>query len=308
MLVKFIPTKKAGTSIDVVLAYIFQHTDTSGKPRSTVKQVAGTIPELLKFTCDEVPSKNPYSHSVLSFSDSEMETTTEAQRLAILNLYVDELAAGLGDKRRMPYLCVDHGNHFHVLALRYDLRSGKVYQPFVKARGDTQRFNCWKSLMCLKYGLVEPCESGSLFRLSAKFGGESVKRLLGVLNKVGREIVEGAPEIDGESVVQELLPVIEVEGFEVVRMTRSGFSVMGPEMKRNVRFRYTRKMMGYGDEKGVEADVVELKERLACYREKLMVSMGRYHESGIPLAIDITQLYGCHCMSGKGGKWDLTFS
>jgi len=302
VLVKFIPTKVEGTSIDAVLSYLFQKNDASGKVREVVQQVAGTIPALLSFTCDEVPSKNPFSHSVLTFSDKEMEITTEAQRLEILNSYVDELAAGLSDKNRMPYLCVDHGNHFHILCLRYDLRSGsgKVYQPFVKARGDIQRFNCWKSLMCLRYGLVEPTASGSLFRLSAKHAGEDVKRLLGKLNRVGGEIVAGEAEIDSKAVLQELLPVIQAEGFEVVRVTKSAFSVRSPELNRNVRFRFTRKMMGYGDEKAIEVDVGALSERLACMREKLMLDMGRYHKGGVADLRDSSSLlYGCHCTDKK---------
>jgi len=95
MLVKFIPTRKAGTSVDAVLAYVFQAKDADGKVRPTVKQVAGTMPELLSLMSLDIPSKTPYTHSVLTFSDTDIERTTEAQRLQILDSYIDELAAGL---------------------------------------------------------------------------------------------------------------------------------------------------------------------------------------------------------------------
>jgi len=315
MLVKFIPTRVERTSINAVLSYLFQKKDVKGKPREIVQQVSGTMPEMLSFLSELVPSRNPFSHSVLTFSDGDMARTTEPQRIEILTSYINELAIGLGDKNRMPFIAVDHGDHFHVVVLRYDLKSGKVYQPFVKFRGDTQRFNCWKSLMCLKYGLVEPRESGSWFRLSDKHAGGAVKRLLDVLNKVGGDVVAGRAEIDTAAVVQGLIPVIEGEGFEVVRMTRSGFSVRGADMKRNVRFRYTRKMMGYVDEENIE-DVGVLKERLACRREKLMIDMDRYHELGVPdvrSELDINKgssspLYGCHCISRKSGNGISSFS
>ncbi len=315
MLVKFIPTLKAGTSVDAVLAYVFQDNNASGKPRQTVKQVAGTMPQLLSLLALEVNSKTPYTHSVLTFSDEDMARTTEAERLEVLNSYVDELAAGLGDKRRMPYLAVSHGDHYHVVTLRYDLRSGKVYQPFVTARGDVQRFNVWKDLQNGVYGLDAPSKSGSLFRLSAKHAGDDVKGLLNALNRGGAEVVSGMAELDAGDVVQELLPVIEAEGFEVARVTKSGFSVTSPSMKRNVRFRYTRKMMGLDDGKDVVADVVGLRERLACYREKLMLSMGRYHgEAEVPDVMDSLgmegdrgKLYSCHFISSKNENGIFTF-
>jgi len=313
VLVKFIPTKVEGTKIDVVLSYLFQKNDAEGKPREVVEQVAGTIPTLIKFTCDEIPSKNPYSHSVLTFSDEDMARTTEAQRLEILESYVDELAAGLGDKKRMPYLCVDHGNHFHILCLRYDLRSGsgKVYQPFVKARGDIQRFNAWKDWQNSIYGLDAPSKSGSLFRLSGKHAPDAVKGLLVLLNDVGADVVQERGEVEAQELVKALDSVIQDEGFEVARVTKSGFSVTSQEMKRNVRFRFTERAMGK-PERVVSQDVVGLRERLACFREKLMVSMARYHEGGMADLKDgldegRSLLYGCHGISTKGGKWDLTF-
>jgi len=281
VLVKFIPTRKAGTSIDAVLAYVFQQHDAEGRPRPVVQQVAGTMPALLSFACDEVQSKTPYTHSVLTFSDSDMERTTESQRLQILSSYIDELAAGLGDKKRMPYLAVDHGDHYHVVTLRYDLKSGKVYQPFVKYRGDTGRFNAWKDVENAKYGLDAPCKSGTLFRSSAKHVSEEVKSLLRSLNDTGRDVFDGAGgDITAHELLKELKPVIKDEGFEVVRTTKSGFSVTKQSMKRNIRIQFTRKAMGYVDEeKGDDVDV--LKERLACLREKLMCSMGRYHVGGV---------------------------
>jgi len=282
MLVKFIPTRKAGTSIDAVLAYIFQADDADGKPRPVVQQVTGTMPELLSLMSLDIPSKNPYTHSVLSFSDSDMERTTEAERLQILDSYIDELAAGLCDKRRMPFVAVDHGDHFHVVTLRYDLGSGKVYQPFVKVRGDTGRFNAWKDVQNRLYGLDAPCRSGTLFRLSAKHVSEDIKNFLWLLNDAGRDVFENAGvEITAHELLRELEPVIEEEGFEIARTTKSGFSVTKPELKRNVRVQFTRKALGIVDDKKDE-DVYELKERLACYREKLMVNMGRYHGGAVP--------------------------
>jgi len=313
MLVKFIPTRRAGTSIDAVLAYVFQPDDADGKPRPVVQQVAGTMPELLSLMSLDIPSKNPYTHSVLSFSDSDMERTTEAQRLEILDSYIDELAAGLCDKRRMPFVAVSHGDHFHVVTARYDLATGKVYQPFVKVRGDTQRFNAWKDVQNRLYGLDAPCRSGTLFRLSAKHVSEDIKNLLWSLNDVGRDVFENAGgEITAHELLRELEPVIEEEGFEIARTTKSGFSVTKPEMKRNVRIQFTRKAMGLVDEERDE-DVYELKERLSCHREKLMLSMGRYHQPLLPdfkrdMKEGTTPLYCRHCMDRKSGNEIPTFS
>jgi len=282
VLVKFIPTRKAGTSIDAVLAYVFQPHDADGKPRQVVQQVAGTMPELLSLMSLDIPSKTPYTHSVLSFSDTDIERTTEAQRLQILDSYIDELAAGLCDKRRMPFVAVDHGDHYHVVTLRYDLGSGKVFQPFVTARGDTQRFNAWKDVQNRLYGLDAPCRSGTLFRLSAKHVSEDIKNFLWLLNDAGRDVFENAGvEITAHELLRELEPVIEEEGFEIARTTKSGLSVTKPEMKRNIRIQFTRKAMGLVDDEKDE-DVDELRERLACHREKLMLSMGRYHQGAVP--------------------------
>jgi len=312
VLVKFIPTRKAGTSIDAVLAYVFQQHDAEGRPRPVVQQVAGTMPALLSFACDEVRSKTPYTHSVLTFSDTDMVRTTESQRLQILSSYIDELAAGLGDKKRMPYLAVSHGGHFHVVTLRYDLRSGKVYQPFVKYRGDTARFNAWKDVQNGLYGLDAPTKSGTLFRSSAKHVSEEVKSLLSLLNDSGRDVFDGAAGgMSAHQLLQKLKPIIKDEGFEVVRTTKSGFSVTKQSMKRNIRIQFTRRAMGHVDEEKDE-DVGLLKERLACFREKLMCSMGRYHVGGMADVVNglgegSSLLCGCHYTSAKGGKWDLTF-
>jgi|GEM_PF-7056536 len=302
MLVKFIRTRKAGTLIDKVLAYVFQKNDADGKKRPVVQQVAGTMPELLSLISLEVPSKNPYTHSVLSFSDSDTARTTEAQRLQILNSYIDELAAGLCDKRRMPYVAVDHGDHFHVVTLRYDLGSGKVYQPFVKFRGDTGRFNAWKDVQNRLYGLDAPTKSGSLFRSSAKHVSEGVKNLLWLLNDSGRDVFDDVGgEIAAHDLLHELEPVIKDEGFEIARVTKSGFSVTTQTMKRNIRIQFTRKCMGLVEDEKNE-DVDELRERLACCREKLMLSMGRYHGGGMPdlgSGLLDSAFYGC-CVDSKG--------
>jgi len=302
MLVKFIPTKVEGTSIDAVLSYLFQKIDASGKPRPVVQQVAGTIPALLSFASDEVQSKIPYTHSVLTFSDTDMTRTTEAQRLQILDSYINELSAGLGDKRRMPYLAVDHGDHYHVVTLRYDLKSGKVYQPFVKMRGDTGRFNAWKDVENAKYGLDAPTKSGTLFRSSAKHVSEDVKSLLRSLNDIGRDVFDGAGGgMLAHELLQKLKPIIKDEGFEVVRTTKSGFSVTKQSMKRNIRIQFTRRAMGHVDEEKDE-DVGLLKERLACLREKLLVSMERYHVGGVGDVMDglgSSLLCGCHCTDNK---------
>jgi len=81
--------------------------------------------------------------------------------------------------------------------------------------------------------------------------------------------------------LRELEPVIEEEGFEIARVTKYGFSVTTPQMKRNVRIQFTRKALGIVDDKKDE-DVDVLRERLACFREKLMVNMGRYHGGAVP--------------------------
>jgi len=313
MLVKFIPTKTAGTSIDAVLSYVFQRDDSDGKPRPVVRQVAGTMPELLSLMSLDIPSKNPYTHSVLALSDTDIERTTEAQRLEILDSYIDELAAGLCDKGRMPYLAVDHGDHYHVVTVRYDLATGKIYQPFVTARGDTQRFNAWKDVQNRLYGLDAPTKAGTLFRLSAKHASEQIENLVWLLNNVGRDVVdEAGGSLPAFELLQELKPVIEEEGFEIARVTKSGFSVTTPTMKRNVRIQFTRKALGIVDDKKDE-DVDELRERLACFREKLMLSMGRYHQPLLPdfkrdMKEGTTPLYCRHCMDRKSGNEIPTFS
>jgi len=314
MLVKFIPTKKAGTSVDAVLAYVFDENDANGNKRPIVNQVTGTMPELLSLISLEVPSKNPYTHSVLSFSESDIVRTTESQRIDILKSYINELAAGLGDKSRMPFVAVSHGDHFHVITLRYDLRSGKVYQPFVKYRGDTGRFNAWKDVENAKYGLDGPCESGSLFRSSAKHVGEDVKNLLWMLNDEGRGVFDDVGgKLSAHDLLKELKPVIEEEGFQIARITKSGFSVTTPQMKRNIRIQFTRKAMGLVEGEKKE-DVDELRERLACFREKLMLSMGRYHGGEMldinmnQMKVSSSQLYSCQCTSRKSGNGISTFS
>jgi len=258
------------------------------------------MPALLSFASDEVQSKTPYTHSVLTFSDSDMERTTEAQRLQILDSYVDELSAGLGDKKRMPYLAVDHGDHYHVVTPRYDLRSGKVYQPFVKYRGDTARFNAWKDVHNGLYGLDAPTKSGALFRSSAKHVSEDVKSLLWSLNDIGRDVVEvKADNTSAHELLQELEPVIEEKGFEVARTTKSGFSLTKPSMKRNIRVQFTRSAMGYAD-KEMDENVVVLKERLVSFRGKLMCSTGRYHVGRVAdVKVGLHSPFGGYCVDNK---------
>jgi len=312
MLVKFIPTRKARTSIDKVLVYVFQEKDANGKKRPMVKGVAGVISELLSLIAMSVPSKTPYTHSVLSFSDSDIFRTTESQRLDILSSYINELAAGLGDKSRMPFVAVDHGDHFHVVTLRYDLKSGKVYQPFVKYRGDTGRFNAWKDVENAKYGFDAPTKSESLFRTSAKHVSKDVKNLLWMLNDEGRGVREDDGDISAHELLNKLKPLIQGEGFEVARITKSGFSVTTTNMKRNIRILFTRRCMGIDD--NVEDDLDKAVERLACFREKLMLSMGRYHGGEMldinmnQMKVSSSQLYSCQCTSRKSGNGISTFS
>lgn len=239
------------------------------------------MPELLSLMAMEVPSKNPFSHSVLTFSDADMARTTESHRLEILHSFVDQLAAGLGDRKRMPYLCVDHGNHWHILCLRYDLRTGKVYQPFIAARGCTARLNAWKDLMCAVHDLELPSKSETLFRLSVKHAPEKAKALVKQLNNAGQGLVQKRGQMEAQALLKELEPVIQDEGFQVARMIKSGFSVTAPTMKRNIRIKYTEKALGK-PERVVDEGIDELKERLACHREKLMQHMGRYHDGGMP--------------------------
>lgn len=294
MLVKFIPTKKAGTLVDAVLSYIFQPTDASGNPRPVIKQVAGTMPQLLSFLALSIPSKTPYTHSVLSFSDADMTRTTEADRLKILHSYIDELAAGLGDRQRMPYVVVDHGDHFHVVTLRWDLLSERVYQPFVKMRGDTKRFNAWKDVVNAKYGLDAPGESEALFRLDGKHVAGEVRELVRKLNEVGRERMREGEigKLGAAEVVKVVEPVVKEHGFEVARVIKSGFSVTGPGMKRNVRIKFTGGAMGKKKEKAGAEDMKVVERRWADSRERLMGHMMRYHG----FDADVKSTFRRHCI------------
>ncbi|TLS77935.1 hypothetical protein FE236_02210 [Mariprofundus erugo] len=274
MLVKFIKTKKASTPIDAVLSYILKPTDASGRRRHTVKVVVGTMPDVMSLLATEVPSKTPYTHSVLAFSDSDMKRTTQADRLRILDSYINELAAGLGTKNRMPYLAVSHGDHFHVVTLRYDLLTEKVYQPYVVTRGDTARFNAWKDVMNARFGMSPPTSSTASFRLDCKYASEAIGELVSELNAMA--VKQGGGVYTAAEMVKSLEPVIQGHGFEVTRVTRSGFSVAAPNM-RPVRIRFTDRLGGKVKKAG-GGGLNALKQKLALHREKLMLHMGRYHD------------------------------
>ncbi|TLS78299.1 hypothetical protein FE236_00630 [Mariprofundus erugo] len=275
MLVKFIKTKKASTPIDAVLSYILKPTDASGRRRHIVKVVAGTMPDVMSLLATEVPSKTPYTHSVLAFSDSDMARTTEADRLRILDSYINELAAGLGTKNRMPYLAVSHGDHFHVVTLRYDLLTEKVYQPYVATRGDTARFNAWKDIMNARFGMSPPASSSASFRLDCKYASEALGKLVSELNVMAAQY-QGGGVSNAAEMVGVLEPVIQQHGFEVTRVTRSGFSVMGANM-RPARIRFTERLGGKVKKAG-DGGLSALNQKLARYREKLMLHMRRYHD------------------------------
>jgi len=154
-------TYGAKGSLKEGLEYAYQERDHKGTIREEVTHLRGNPDQLLTLEAT-MNTKNTYLHTSLSYTSKEAKMLdAHPEKLdAVIDSYINQMAAGLPSADRLPYCCVKHGepDKFHVefFILRMDLETGKSYQPFVKQRGDISRFQDWNIVMQKEHGLENP--------------------------------------------------------------------------------------------------------------------------------------------------------
>jgi len=156
-------SKNASKSLSTSIKYVLREKDAKGNIRDDIQLLRGDPDLLLEMNKSLGHRKGKtFLHTSLAFTEKETEMLSKdpAKLNRILLSYQKQLAAGLPDPTRLPVMMVQHkdGNsiHVHILSLRADALTLKSYQPFVKQRGDVQRFNDWNKLMQLEHGLENP--------------------------------------------------------------------------------------------------------------------------------------------------------
>jgi len=156
-------SKNKSKSLKVAIKYALREKDAKGNIRDDIQLLRGDPDLLLEMNKSLGHRKcKTFLHTSLAFTEKETEMLSKdpAKLNRILLSYQRQLAAGLPDPTRLPVMMVQHkdGNsiHVHILSLRADALTLKSYQPFVKQRGDVQRFNDWNKLMQLEHGLENP--------------------------------------------------------------------------------------------------------------------------------------------------------
>ncbi|TLS66283.1 hypothetical protein FEF65_10740 [Mariprofundus erugo] len=200
MLVKWIPKKEAGGNLNGAVSYILGEKNSAGKQRDDLPKpcpkCSNVSPEELQTIEESMTQKNTYSHAVISFSPSDMETLSKEDREAIVNDFVNECAGGLErDGQRLPHMSVWHndGQHCHVLINHLDIDTGNHTSPYVVQRGDKHRFNDWKSAINFEYGLQPPVNDISCRVISTAKDLTHANQFVNHINKkIGDGIDAGA--------------------------------------------------------------------------------------------------------------------
>lgn len=154
---------KAGSSLKAAIKYALGEKDHSGRLRDDVQLLRGDPDLLLEMNKGLAHRRGKtFLHTSLSFTKEETAMLDKyPDRLnKVLLSYQRQLAAGLPSPGRLPCMMVQHREgasmHIHIISLRADSLTLKAYQPFVKQRGDMNRFNDWNKLMQATYGLENP--------------------------------------------------------------------------------------------------------------------------------------------------------
>lgn len=123
-------TKHGRGSCSKAIDYLLQELDSKGEKRAGIEVLHGD-PYAVADVADGLDFKWKYRSSVIAWAPEEVPT--KAERLAVLDDYIELAYAGLAPERRC-YTAVEHkdhngGVHIHVIFARVDLETGLSFNP-----------------------------------------------------------------------------------------------------------------------------------------------------------------------------------
>lgn len=123
-------TKHGRGSCSKAIDYLLQELDSKGEKRAGIEVLHGD-PYAVADVADGLDFKWKYRSSVIAWAPEEVPT--KAERLAVLDDYINLAYAGLAPERRC-YTAVEHkdhnsGVHIHVIFARVDLETGLSFNP-----------------------------------------------------------------------------------------------------------------------------------------------------------------------------------
>lgn len=277
-------THSLNGSLSGGIEYVYQDRDHKDEIRAGVTHLRGD-PDMLMQLESTMTTKHTYVHTSLSFTNQEAEMLKQNPdvRDAIIDSYIEQMAAGLPSPDRLPYIAVQHDEpdkiHIEFIALRVDLETGKSYQPFVsRFRNDELRFNDWNTCMQKEHGLENP--NSLEHQRSAGWSKNLPENVKAIRNEIDRVVNEeiAAGNIACRKDITDLIN--NTENMKVARQTNSSISICVEGHKHNIRFKGAVYAADFSSPEKLSS-IIEERARVdfQAAQDRLETSMRRLAES-----------------------------
>lgn len=178
-----------------------------------------------------VPFKKKYTSGVLSFEENNISEDAKQQ---IMNTFESVIFAGL-DADQRQILWVEHRDknrlELNYLVANQELHTGKSFTPYLHAR-DKETINAWREIVNDKFSLSNPDEpERKQAFVTAKDLPKTKKEAQQAINKSVENLIEAGVIQNRE----ELIELLEKNGFEIARKTKKSISIKDPDGGQNIR-------------------------------------------------------------------------
>ena len=224
-------------------------TDKNGNkhPRFT-DEIAGDLHQLVLITNDVMKAKYRFIPATIGFTQEESDRLSdEAIRKIALN-YAEHLASPVG-LESVPFSVQKHTSietgrvDVHVTLARYDLQTGKTFQPYVETReprasrpqyGDSKRLKVFQAIQTLKYHLDDPNDPMRIRWTKDRDGlpKHNKERIIAINQYVDAYVKCGSIKNR-----EDVLALLHTMGFSTPRAGVDYITVKRPDWKRGVRLK-----------------------------------------------------------------------
>jgi len=244
------------------------------------EEIAGDLDQLVLITKDVMKTKYRFLPATVGFTQEESDRLSNEEIRAIGINFAEHLAAPLG-LERVPFSIQKHTSKetgrvdLHVTLARYDLQTGKTFQPYVETReprktrtefGDGKRLQIFQDIQTISFKLDDP--RGPLRTRWIKGRSnlpKDKKKLIAEINNQVEAYVKCGAVKNRDDIVY----LLHTMGFSTPRAGQKYITVKTKEMKQGVRLKgaaYTASFAGFIEptklEKSDEERLTELHNQL----------------------------------------------
>jgi len=232
-------------------------------PRRT-EEIAGDLSQLVKITEHNMQAKYRFLPATVGFTQEESERLSDEDIRQIGIEFAAHLASPLG-LARVPFSVQKHTSKetgridLHVTLARYDLQTGKTFQPYVDYReprstrtqyGDLTRLQTFQAIQTIRYQLDDP--NDPLRTRWIKDMSSQPKKRKVLLAKINAH-VEAYVKCGSVKCRDDVLTLLHTMGFDTPRAGKDYITIQQDGMGKGIRLKgaaYSHSFAGFIEPSG----------------------------------------------------------